>query len=94
MYRRDADASGLSRKNQLPSMRFKMSVAHCLTRQGESDKGVTRSHPKGGPRPKATVYRGCRQPIIRVGPLPIVSIHYNRFMPYIEMSIQVADLPS
>ena len=34
MYRWDADASGLSRKKQLPLLRFKMCIAHC---QGKSD---------------------------------------------------------
>ena len=39
MYRRDADASGLSRKKQLPLLQFKISVGHWLTRRGKVTRG-------------------------------------------------------
>ena len=67
MYRRDADASGLARKKQLPLLRFKMSVAHCLTRQGKCDKGAKRGRPSLDDVERAIQAKKSRE---AVAPLP------------------------
>ena len=45
MYRRDADAQGLPRKQQLPLLRFKLDVAECLACAGKSEHLVKRGRP-------------------------------------------------